>query len=172
MKISGDEMKDIMCGLARAIKIYARRYEGHGAEFDDLMQEGWLAALNLMGRCSREKLDKAIYCNLRGMVRDAAERLRRFSDNTLQMSEWAERGDGSAWIEKFAADGESADKAVNIELMCDLERNLDAKGMNIVMMLLEGYTHEEIGLDLDISQQAVSKRIAKIRLTLQHLKDW
>lgn len=170
MLMGKEEAESILQRLSKTIKYYARMYEGHGAERDDLIQEGFLAALRLMKRCSRENLDRAFYCSLRGMVRDAAERLRHQA-RTLHMSRYADDGEASSWMEEVVTDGAAADAAENIELMYDLDRSLGAEARKMALMLLEGYTQSEIAFELEISQQAASKRIGKIRSVLQHLKE-
>jgi RNA polymerase sigma factor (sigma-70 family) len=170
MRASKSKTEAILNDLRNAISFYAWSYEGKGAEHDDLLQEGFLAALKVI----RNKSEKAAYrsfgTSLRGMVRDAAARLRRRPD-TIQISICA-RDDGEAtYMEDFIADDATADAAETVELMSDIERRLGAKDMEIVRLLIEGYTHAEIGRELDISQQAVSVKIAKIRQTLQPLRE-
>jgi len=170
MIISQNEIGDILNGLSRVIKFYARMYEGKGVERDDLVQEGFLAAVNLIRRHSRASLDHALKTSLRGMVRDAAKRLRR-GGGALQMSICAGEDDEPKWLSDFIADARAEEEVENVELMYDMDRLLDPGEKRIAIMLLEGYTHAEVGLELEISQQAASKRIEKMRCALQPLRE-
>ena len=56
----------------------AGRYQGRGADFCDLEQEGYLALLILVPQCpDMNWLAYFLRCRLPGVVRDAAARLRR-----------------------------------------------------------------------------------------------
>ena len=169
MKQSVKATESILKDLTGVIRGYARMYEGKGAERDDLIQEGCLAAIRLIRDREPGDVDHAIRTSLRGMIRDASARLRR-PRFTFQMSYWPENDDGSARLEDFVPDPSSADEARNAELMYDLERCLDEGEMEIAMMLLGGRTHEDVGRLFGISKQAATKRINKIRKKLEHLR--
>ena len=59
------------------VKATAKRYAGRGAEYEDLVQEGYLALLILNEKCTdKEWLTAFIARRLPGYVRTAAQRLR------------------------------------------------------------------------------------------------
>jgi len=139
------------------VKAMARQYKGRGAEFEDLCQEGDLAVIRLLPRC-REKKHVALFLQLavRRAVRDAARRLR-----------WKEPPTDLEEYEDLAAPDDLAaifDEPLEIELlMGKIPDELDRK---IVLRLAESATQREIALELGLSQQAVSARLANIRRTL------
>ena len=60
------------------VKAVAKRYQGRGAEYDDLVQEGCLALLILVPKCPDPQWLACFLKNhLPGYIRDAAARLRR-----------------------------------------------------------------------------------------------
>ena len=60
------------------VRATARHYAGRGADFDDLVQEGFLALLLLLPRCRvPEALPLFLKQGVARAVRDAARRLRR-----------------------------------------------------------------------------------------------
>ena len=156
--------------LSRVINFYARKYEGHGAERDDLVQEGYLAALRMRENRPPDALERAIDTNLRGLVRDASEHLRR-RDDTVEMSYFTNPEDDSSWLENCIADEAAAEDREGIELNDAVERSLDAAGRDIVAMLLAGFTQKEIGRKLGITKQGAKSRINTIRKKLRHMRE-
>jgi len=139
------------------VKAMARQYRGRGAEFEDLCQEGSLAVLTLLKKCTKkEHLALFLQMAVRRAVRDAARRLR-----------WKETPADLEPYEDLAAPGDLAaifDEPLEIELlMGKIPDELDRK---IVLRLAEGATQREIALELGLSQQAISARLAHIRRTL------
>lgn len=139
------------------VKKLARRYEGRGAEYEDLVQEGYLALLRLVPRC-RKRCHIALFLqkSLPSEIRDAARRLRRHRAVPLEELE----GTG----------GEPSIEEEEIPVTVDLERLLPASDLKLVGMLLEGWTQREIGRLLCLSQQAISARVRKVRERLAPFK--
>jgi DNA-directed RNA polymerase specialized sigma subunit len=73
----GDEMEAVVRDFTPLVRKTAARYEGRGAEREDLIQEGYLALLTIVRRYNKNKLSTALAINLPGLVRNAAARLRR-----------------------------------------------------------------------------------------------
>ena len=64
----------------------ARRYTGRGAEFDDLVQEGYMALILLIPLCpAPERLPAYLKSRLPGRVRTAAQRSWRTRERTTAL---------------------------------------------------------------------------------------
>ena len=77
--MSGEaQVREIVDSYTPLVRATARRYEGRGADYEDLVQEGYLALLILIPKCPDMKwLAHFLKNNLPGLVRDAAARMRR-----------------------------------------------------------------------------------------------
>lgn len=72
------QVREIVDSYTPLVRATARRYEGRGADYEDLVQEGYLALLILIPKCPDMKwLAHFLKNNLPGLVRDAAARMRR-----------------------------------------------------------------------------------------------
>ncbi len=71
-------MEKIARDYAPLVKAAAAKYQGRGAEYDDLVQEGYMAVIILAPQCrDRKWLPLFLKSGIPRSVRDAAERLRR-----------------------------------------------------------------------------------------------
>jgi RNA polymerase sigma factor (sigma-70 family) len=142
------------------VKAAARQYKGRGAEFDDLCQEGSLAVLRLLPRCTKED-HVALFLRMavKRAVRDAARRLR-----------WKER---PADLEPYEELAEPEDLPAVYEAPIEIELLLkqlpDARDRQLVFRLVEGATQTEAARELGLTQQGVSARLGHIRRTLAPL---
>ena len=137
------------------VKATARRYEGRGAEFDDLVQEGYVALLELIPRCSDPgKLPLYLKERLPARVRAAARR------------EWRHNG---LSLEDIEGTGEEPADLEEPSFPDPLVETLGQKEKKIAGLLTGGYTQKEISEQFGISQQAVSARVKKMRQKLQPL---
>ena len=135
------------------VKATARRYEGRGAEFDDLVQEGYVALLELIPRCGDPgKLPLYLKERLPARVRAAARR------------EWRHNG---LSLEDIEGTGEEPADLEEPSFPDPLMETLGQKEKKIADLLTEGYTQKEISEQFGISQQAVSARVKKMRQKLQ-----
>jgi RNA polymerase sigma factor (sigma-70 family) len=125
------------------IRSLARRYVGPGSEFEDLVQEGYLALLKLLPRCRNEAALPAFLAKaLRRALRDSAAKGWRRGRPIID-------GDVDKYEETLAAEP---------------DLNLAAWGLNpedehLLRLLLDGLSQKEAGLRLGLSQQAVSRRL-------------
>ena len=137
------------------VKATARRYEGRGAEFDDLVQEGYAALLELIPKCSDPgKLPLYLKERLPARVRAAARR------------EWRHSG---LSLEDIEGTGEEPADLEEPSFPDPLVETLGQKEKKIAELLTEGFTQKEISEQFGISQQAVSARVKKMRQKLQPL---
>lgn len=137
------------------VKATARRYEGRGAEFDDLVQEGYVALLELIPKCSDPgKLPLYLKERLPARVRAAARR------------EWRHNG---LSLEDIEGTGEEPADLEEPSFPDPLMETLGQKEKKIAELLTEGFTQKEISEQFGISQQAVSARVKKMRQKLQPL---
>jgi RNA polymerase sigma factor (sigma-70 family) len=135
------------------VKATARRYEGRGAEFDDLVQEGYVALLELIPKCGDPgKLPLYLKERLPARVRAAARR------------EWRHNG---LSLEDIEGTGEEPADLEEPSFPDPLVETLGQKEKKIAGLLTEGYTQKEISEQFGISQQAVSARVKKMRQKLQ-----
>mgnify|MGYP001180510416 FL=1 len=137
------------------VKATARRYEGRGAEFDDLVQEGYVALLELIPKCGDPgKLPLYLKERLPARVRAAARR------------EWRHNG---LSLEDIEGTGEEPADLEEPSFPDPLVETLGQKEKKIAELLTEGFTQKEISEQFGISQQAVSARVKKMRQKLQPL---
>lgn len=149
----GGEVGGLVMSYAPLVKATAHRYVGRGAEFEDLVQEGYLALLLLIPRCcDREWLPFFLKARLPGCVRAAADKLR----NKGELCELE-------FAEETLKDTRSGDERGRGELFYMLERSLSKEELDMTQALLEGFTQKEIAATLGISQQAVGAKLRKIR---------
>jgi len=137
------------------VKATARRYEGRGAEFDDLVQEGYVALLELIPRCGDPgKLPLYLKERLPARVRAAARR------------EWRHNGPS---LEDIEGTGEEPVHLEEPSFPDSLVETLGQKEKKIAELMTRGFTQKEISERFGISQQAVSARVKKMRQKLQPL---
>lgn len=142
------------------VKAAAAKYQGRGAEYEDLVQEGYMALVILVPQCrDRQWLPLFLRNRVPYHVRDAAARLRgRAHDGGEVLLEAIEETAG-AEDEKYS----------EAELRETLRRTLTRSELDITQALMEGFTQAEIARELGISQQAVAARLKKIRDKLRPL---
>jgi RNA polymerase sigma factor (sigma-70 family) len=171
MGLSRKQVARILKTRSKMIGIFARKYAGRGAEREDLVQEGYLSALRMIKERSKKHLKKALDNCLMGMVRDAAQRM-RYREGTVQLSQCdgEDEGEPSLKVENLP-DERAQDEVREIEIRCDLERELPPEEANIASLLMKGYTHAEIARDMGISQQAATMKVKRMRAVLKCLRD-
>ena len=134
----------------------ARRYAGRGAEFDDLVQEGYLALLELVPRCGDpERLPLFLKNRLPARVRAAARREWRQQCVPLEDMEGTPE-EPSVFVEPSFPD-----RALE-ECLCGEDREL-------VILLAGGFSQKEAAERFGITQQAVSARLRMVRKRLAPL---
>ena len=155
-KRSADEIALAYMPLGRKV---AWSYAGRGAEYEDLVQEAFLALRELAARHENgdhpeQSLGLYIWFRLRGKVRDAAARLRSAAlhDSLEQRRE----DDG------FDVPFEESSYAV-----FDLLEGLSPDEQRLARGLARGVTQKEFAREFSISQQGVSKRIGRLREKLR-----
>lgn len=151
--------EDYVEAYAPLVRAAARRYQGRGADYEDLVQEGFLALLILLPKCPDMKwLAAFLKNNLPGYVRAAAARMRapRVRAEEVLLEE----------IEETVSESESQRRYRESELRTMLESQLTAEELDLTQALLEGFTQKELAEILGITQQAVAARLRKIRRKL------
>ena len=131
----------------------ARRYAGRGAEFDDLVQEGFIALLELIPRCrDRGRLPLFLKNRLPARVRTAARREWRLDWTPIEDIE------GTAAEPSYFDEPDFAGE--------DLCARLDNEDRELVILLAEGLSQKEAAGRFGITQQAVSARLRAVRKRL------
>lgn len=148
------EMENLLTQYTPLVKALAAHYKGRGAEYDDLVQEGYLALLRLIPKCGdRQWLAAFLKNHLPGYVRNAAERQRR-KENISGLDED---------FDDFLPDERSREERGEFELDETLVRALTEAELDIARLLLDGRTQRELAEKLEVSQQAVGAKIRRIR---------
>lgn len=153
------EKEGLITRFEPLVKTVAARYEGRGAEYEDLIQEGNLALLILEPKCEDKQWLPAYLKNrLPGYVRAAAERIRKGRASSLGEE-----------MEGLLPDGESGKEREAFELRELLSRVLTNEEFDLTQALVEGFTQQQLAPLLGISQQAISARVKRIREKLAPL---
>lgn len=140
------------------VKATARRYEGRGAEYEDLVQEGCVALMRLAPTCADARWLPAFLKNrLPGCVRAAAARLR---DGRARGTTDLE------CIEETVSDADVEQSYEAAELRSAIERALLPDELDMVQALTEGFTQAEIARERGVTQQSIAARLKKIRRKL------
>lgn len=136
----------------------AKRYAGRGAEFEDLVQEGYVALLELAPLCpDPEWLPSYLKNRLPGRVRYAAQKnWQRHGALSIEDIEQTEQ--------EPHLDERQEERVETDDL---LERHLKEGDAELVRLLMQGYTQAELAKRGAISQQAVSRRISRIAKRLR-----
>ena len=148
------QVREIVDSYTPLVRATARSYEGRGADYEDLVQEGYLALLILIPKCPDMKwLAHFLKNNLPGLVRDAAARMRR----------GRAQGDEVLLEEIEETAGAEEEGSREAELRAILFRVLTPEELDLTQALLEGFKQREIAENLGVSQQAVAARLRKIK---------
>ena len=134
----------------------AKRYTGRGAEFDDLVQEGYMALLELIPRCpKRDLLPLFLKSRLPGRVRAAARRFWRCAEHH-----------GFEPLDEL--EGTPLEPSVPpVETDDGVSRLLSPEELRMARMLAEGWSQKETAKRLGVTQQTVSFRLRRLRERLR-----
>lgn len=147
------EHEEVLKAFRPLVEATARRFSGNGAMYEDLVQEGYLAMLELLPRCKNRKyLAKYLKDRLPARVRTAARRAWKVFKNEDEFD--TEQFHGACCQElpwtRWVAEGA-----------------LPERDCRIVRLLEVGYTQQEIAQKIGLTQQAVSFRVGQIREKMQ-----
>jgi RNA polymerase sigma factor (sigma-70 family) len=156
-----------MAGLIRQftplISMSARKFEGRGAEREDLAQEGYLALIEIARRSTKRRLAYRLSSGIPWRVRVAASRLRRpEAEQPLDVAE--EREEAS---ELLVRDEQSAWEFQELEIFDAIDRLFYGLNLAIARSAAMGLTQREIAESMGVRQQAIASRLAKIRSKLR-----
>ena len=134
----------------------AKRYAGRGAEFDDLVQEGYAALLELIPRCPRrDLLPLFLKSRLPGRVRAAARRFWRSAEHH-----------GFEPLDEL--EGTPFEPSVPpVETDDGVSRLLSPEELRMARMLAEGWSQKETAKCLGVTQQTISFRLRRLRERLR-----
>jgi RNA polymerase sigma factor (sigma-70 family) len=150
------EVEELTAQFAPLVKASAHRYQGRGAEYEDLVQEGYLALILLIPKCEERKwLPAFLKSRVPGYVRAAAARMRRCECAELEEAE------------PFLRDERDRTEREAGEIRDMLSRVLSPEDLDLTQALLEGFTQKEIAEVTGVTQQAVSQRLRRIRAALR-----
>jgi RNA polymerase sigma factor (sigma-70 family) len=154
----------LVAEFAPFVRRVARRYEGRGAEREDLEQEGYVALISLARRLTRgENIAYVLWSFLPGMVRDAAKRMRwpagvvRFKGAADEdTAECDDTGEMNVPDERAARDFDEAELRAAIEALPDQEER------KIASALSDGLSLGEIAELVGIGRKTLRKRIRSL----------
>ncbi|HCL78432.1 MAG TPA: hypothetical protein DIC53_00520 [Synergistaceae bacterium] len=157
-KNQGSTMEEDLQKFYPLVAATAKRYAGRGAEFDDLVQEGYVVLLRLIPRCpDRTRLADFLKKRLPGLVRTAAKRT------------W--RNNGTVPLDELETTGKEPSAAVRENLWEYIpEDRLTSDERRLVLMLTNGLGQKEAAAYFGITQQAVSARVRALRRKLAFLR--
>jgi RNA polymerase sigma factor (sigma-70 family) len=156
------------------VRRVARRYEGRGAEREDLEQEGYVALISLARRITKgESIAYVLWSFLPGMVRDAAMRMRRpagvvrFKGVTDEDgAQYDDADEINIPDERAARDFDEADLRAAIESLPDEEER------KIAAALSQGLSLGDVAELAGIGRKTLRKRIRSICRNLgRYLRD-
>ncbi len=179
-RISRRDLSALVEAFAPLVTRVARKYEGRGAELDDLQQEGWLALIQIARATNKRRLVQALARTLPGRVRDAAARMRR-APGTLSLDEPASGAGGSGGsddpdaplIGETIADPRTGEEAARIERAAAIGvclGGLTEAERATARALAEGRTYDEIAAETNATRQAVANRVRNMRRKLAALR--
>ena len=148
--------------FAPLVRRVARRYEGRGAEREDLEQEGYVALIEIARRFGAREMARCLKRHLPGYVRDAAAKMWR-SASFVSLSD--DEG-GESPLADLLPDARAEQDVSAFELMDALERFLPQEDMALARALAGGMTQEEIAAITGETRSTVGRRIARVRKRL------
>jgi RNA polymerase sigma factor (sigma-70 family) len=158
------EVAALVRDFSPLVRKVAARYEGRGAEREDLVQEGFLFLVAAIRRYNKRTLAMKLASNLPGRVRDAAARMRRARAlDAASLSEDEELDFAELQIPDERAQRDFDD----FETADLLESLFEGADLEIARAAMCGLTQKEISEELDMSQQNVSYRLKGIREALR-----
>jgi len=149
----GRECEDVLKKFRPLVEATARRFADNGADFDDLVQEGYLAIMELLPRCRNKKfLPKFLKLRVTARVKARAN---KWWKPFKRSDEFDPERHSPAYVEELPWTRWVA------------EGVLPERDCRIVRLLEAGFTQQEIAEDLGLTQQAVSFRVGRIRKKLK-----
>ena len=165
MKIMPDSTltnEELIVKYEPLVRATARRYAGRGAEFEDLVQEGYLALLILNDKCTdKDWLTAFIAKRLPGYVRTAAQRLRGLRTKTDLIDIDFE------FLPEIILDPSEEERRTLTEIIYIIKRKLLPGEFIMVREVMDGCTQKDLAGKHNITQQAVCARLKKIRAKLE-----
>ncbi|MDL2264283.1 sigma-70 family RNA polymerase sigma factor [Synergistaceae bacterium OttesenSCG-928-I11] len=170
-RISRRDICALVEAFAPLIAAVARRYEGRGAEFDDLKQEGYVALLQIARATNKRHFVQTLARTLPGRVRDAAGRMRH-ADGTLSLYAPVSDAEGTdeTLLCETIADPDAGERTAGVELRAAFDTGLTAVERATAHALAEGHTYDEIAAETNATKQAVANRVRNMRRKLAMLK--
>ena len=170
-RISRRDLSALVEAFSPLIAAVARRYEGRGAELDDLKQEGCVALLQIARATNKRHFVQTLARTLPGRVRDAARRMRH-ADGALSLYEPVSNAEGAdeTLLCETIADPDAEERTAAVELRAAFDTVLTAIERATAHALAEGRTYDEIAEETNATKQAVAKRVRSMRRKLAALK--
>ena len=159
---NGADVSVLVREFAPLVRRVARRYEGRGAEREDLEQEGYIALIEIARRYGTKEMALRLKRHLPGYVRDAASRMWRPA-RFVSLSD--DEGEETP-LADLLSDARAEEDVSVFELMDALERYLPKEEMALARALGSGMTQDEIAAVTGESRSTVGRRIANLRRRL------
>lgn len=159
-RMSRRELGALMEEFTPLVRAIARRYEGRGAENEDLRQEGYLALVDIARSTNKRQLLKRLSRSLPGRVRDAAARMRAPA-GVVSIHE--ETGEDGMELGDTITDVSVEREADAAELRAMIESRLDGGELELAEALRSGATYDEIAAREGVTRQAIAARVRRMR---------
>lgn len=181
----GDDAWEVALEFDPLIRKKAGNYAENGAEFDDLFQEGRMAAYRLALGCKEHKLLPAyMERSLRWLIKQAARKMQwpeQVVQLDLHVGDVSPRSLAEAGMDDSCAlailgfanrdDLTARDTTERNELKAALRAALTEAEYQLVMLFWYGYTRSETAAMLGITRQALEKRLKKIGKKVRPVLD-
>jgi RNA polymerase sigma factor (sigma-70 family) len=168
MRMPRRQVEEFLSANSETVSRYASKYTGRGAEYEDLKQEGYLAILSCLREYSKRETRRRLGSSLKGIISDRAAKQRR-RENTVRLSQCDDDTDEALLKEEHISDASAAGDFSLVEFTDTLERVLKSDDMRVAGMLMDGWTQAEIARRFNVTQQSISKRIARMRTALRNM---
>lgn len=155
-----NEMELLLTKYTPLVKATAALYKGRHAEYEDLVQEGYVALMILIPKCKdRQWLSAFLKNHLPGYIRAAARR------------------QGWKWHTKICRISDDIEESLTDDGRDDIHNSLEIREMlgaalskeerDLVTALASGSTHSELAEQLSMTRQGVSAKVERIRKKLK-----
>ena len=168
-EMTAEEAEEAVERFDPLIKSLALKYEGQGAETQDLVQIGRIALIRIVPKMRKDKYFlNRLQRRMRRIINFNAEILRKQKKNlygesvpiTEEIELLAGEDRGVEWAER------ETDMFEKVELLLTPEER------SIVFALYEGKSRRQIAAGLQVSHMTVVRRLERIQEKLNPLKGW
>ncbi|MDL2298916.1 sigma-70 family RNA polymerase sigma factor [Synergistaceae bacterium OttesenSCG-928-D05] len=146
-------MNGVVLAFTPLVLSLAKKYQGEGVEFDDLVQTGYLGVLEMAAKSG----------NLRWLALELKTKLPRYMERAAGKMRLQSGRVEFDVLAKSILDEETLSEVAANEIKELLQFTLNSEERVILQALNDGYRQRELAEIMGISQPAVAQRVGKIR---------